>query len=674
MMKKIFTSFMTVATAAVLSASAWAAPLEFTANAINSNTSGVSEKVPAGGSFENATKFPNINLTPAEYGWTVNGSTLSLTSDKGYSKEIDVNHMFYDFGEWGGPDVIVNVGLENITESGVYTLHIPANFFTLDDNGNEAQELTWTYTNTASQGGGDEVTLKVNSLTINGADLMTTGKLAQLQRDDAIEVKIDPIADAAMVVLTFKDEDGGIIRTMEVYDKAGSTADPATGTYTTSVAGRAVNKFFNDKNYTLTVMAYSSNNVNNPANRKWGPVDIPFAGDSEAYKFSDAKFVSVSPDANSEITDVTTPVIVTFSSPVESVECTATTGGQGAETSTFTDITPNADKTVWTIKPGKYFWSNSGAEWTFIITAKDAEGRVVEGNNGVEEGSYYSVIYGCYLTWPEVNITPGTGMVEELYEFSVTEPRGIGFSYTSTPYVINAEGETVARADMNSQVQYDAQGRDISTLPMGDYVAVKSVFHLTTALTEPGKYTLIIPRASFAMGSQYDSDQNRYMEIEYQVVPMVAVNVELVNFAKTSFKVAKDNDATVTLTPAADWKLASLTLNGEDVTEDVADNTYTLKGMTEDANLAATYEYAHEVEIIETTGIVSVENHDYTVSSSEEFIKIENLLAGDTVKVYTVNGMAVAQMTATQDTMEISLPKGQVYVVMINGAAVKVMH
>jgi len=128
------------------------------------------------------------------------------------------------------------------------------------------------------------------------------------------------------------------------------------------------------------------------------------------------------------------------------------------------------------------------------------------------------------------------------------------------------------------------------------------------------------------------------------------------------------------LQPAADWTLASLTLNGKDVTADVVDNAYTLKKVAEESSLIATYEFAHEMDVVETTGIVSVENHDYTISNVDGFIQIENLKGGDVVKVYTVNGMSVAQMTASKDVMKISAPTGQVYVVMINGAAVKVKH
>ena len=685
-MRKFFYNLFVVAVALLASASPVQAAVNFTVNAMNSTADGATVKVAPNGSFENATKFPNINITMAEYGATVAGSTLSLTSDKGYSKDIEINSMFYEM-EYGN-DIIVKISNEEITESGVYTLHVPAGFLTLNGESNEAADFVWTYTNSNEQGGGDETQLELTSFTVKTSNMLAENPaLDQITSGDPIVININPIPEAVMLTLAFNDKDGNTIRRMEIYDNQYNKnieVDPAKGKYKTVVAGKSVNKFFIDTEYTAVITGYSSNNANNPANKVWGPVEVKFTGTSEPYKFSEAKIVSITPTTRqgsdistptAEISDVTTPIVVTFSAPVESVKCTASEGGQGASTYTFTDIKPNADKTIWTIYPGS-FWKSAAAEYMFMISAKDANGRVVEGTNGVEAGSYTTAYYGCYLTWPAVSILPATGMIEELYEFTVNETRCVGFNGTGKPYVVNENGETVATADLNSQVQYDAQGRDISTLPMGDYKAVKMTFNLDKAITEPGKYTLCVPRATFAIGSGYDADFNRYMEIEYQVVkmPKQKINVELVNFAKTSFEVLEGRDATVSLQPAADWTLASLTLNGKDVTADVVDNAYTLKKVAEESSLIATYEFAHEVDVVETTGIVSVENHDYTISNVDGFIQIENLKAGDVVKVYTVNGMSVAQMTASKDVMKISAPTGQVYVVMINGAAVKVKH
>lgn len=149
-MRKFFYNLFVVAVALLASASPVQAAVNFTVNAMNSTADGATVKVAPNGSFENATKFPNINITMAEYGATVAGSTLSLTSDKGYSKDIEINSMFYEM-EYGN-DIIVKISNEEITESGVYTLHVPAGFLTLNGESNEAADFVWTYTNSNEQG------------------------------------------------------------------------------------------------------------------------------------------------------------------------------------------------------------------------------------------------------------------------------------------------------------------------------------------------------------------------------------------------------------------------------------------------------------------------------------------------------------------------------------------
>lgn len=679
-MNKLFTALMTVAAAASLSVSASAA-LNLGVVAVNTTDAGSTEKVAAGGDFYNSTKFPNINISVPEYGGTCTGENLLLTSDKGLSKEIEVNKMFYEME--ADLDIVVKVGNENIQASGVYTLHIPANYITLGGVGNDAADLVWTYTNTTEQGGGEDVKLELTAFTVNGVNMLgATPKLDQLTKGVPVDITINPISAAQMLTVSFQNaETGEIVRNMEIYANPMNPAvevDPAIGKYKTEVSGRAVNKFFVGTKYKAVVTGYSSTNANNPSNQKWGPVEVTFEGASEPYRFSNAQVVSVSPETNSEVVDASTPVVITFSAPVETVTCKATEGGQFATIVDMTDITANADKTIWTIKPGASFWNGSDSEWTFMIAAKDADGLVVEGNHGLEANSEYWVAYSCFLAGPAVAIAPASGMVEELYEFVATDNTGIGFAYTATPYVINEAGETVAKVDMNSQVQYDSKGRDINDIPMTEEVlAVKSVFHLTERITVPGKYTFVIPHASFAIGTEFTSRSNRYMALEYTVVPMVAVNVELGGYAKASFKVAEGNNASVALQPEADWQVASVTLNGADVTADVVDNVYTIKDIKEEANLVAAYEYANEIEIVEEGGNVSVESVEgdrYTVTNNAEGVLVQGLNIGDVVNVFTSNGMLIVSKTASKENMKISLPAGQVYIVAIQGAAVKVVR
>lgn len=167
-------------------------------------------------------------------GYTVNGSELRVTSDKGFDKNIGINAGFYEMGY--ADQIIVNTQSEELTESGKYTLYVPANFFTASDGtGNEAVEFSWDYTYTGSTGGGDqEGDLVVKSVDINGTDVLTSKALASIGGGDVIDIKIDPIADAQMLYVTFGEKDGELLRTIEIYNRTGNNdfvVDPATGSY-----------------------------------------------------------------------------------------------------------------------------------------------------------------------------------------------------------------------------------------------------------------------------------------------------------------------------------------------------------------------------------------------------------------------------------------------------------
>ena len=314
----------------------------------------------------------------------------------------------------------------------------------------------------------------------------------------------------------------------------------------------------------------------------------------------------------------------------------------------------------------------------FFFYAKDAEGRVVEGNSGEEAGSCYQVTYDCFLAWPEATVLPATGFVEEIYEFAATYETGINISWSAVPYLLDADGNEVCRLDMNENAitLYDKDGKPFDeNTPMNE-IAMKMTCHLTEHVTTPGDYVMVFPRSSFSFGTEHDGESNREMRIAYKVVKMPVVNVELENFGKASYKVPAGTSTTVTLTPAKDWKVASLSLDGKDVTADVKDGAYTLTEVTEDASLIASFEYAEEVSLVETTGIVEVGDRSLTVNATEEYISISGVVAGDNVAVYTMNGMVIGQITVTEgkDEIRISAPAGQVYLVKVNDSAVKVKH
>lgn len=88
-------------------------------------------RVQSGGDVENDSYLQNINIELPDYGYKINGTTLRLTSDKGYDKELDVITTFYD-NEFA-TQLIVKSAIMEIKESATYTLHVPAGFVTGDN-------------------------------------------------------------------------------------------------------------------------------------------------------------------------------------------------------------------------------------------------------------------------------------------------------------------------------------------------------------------------------------------------------------------------------------------------------------------------------------------------------------------------------------------------------------
>lgn len=650
-------------------------PFDFTAYA-RVNVGDKSVKAAPGEAFESSEAFPNVNIAPEAYGAKVSTKVLRITGDNGYDSEVDINTSFYE-NQWA-QEIVCLVEDLNITQSGTYTIHIPEGFLTKGTKKSEAKQLTWTYTYKPSQSGGDDKELVVRSLTIAGTDLLTTRKLASLTPGEELAVNIDPIEEAEMVRVNITDDAGNTIRNIEIYEgpTKSDVVDRATGYYKTSVGGFDTEKFFVGSEYTVSVTAYSSTNVGNPANSVWGPVEYKFTGTSEPYVFSNVTVVGTTPEDGFDVTDSSQRITITYSEPVESVKCEYSSGGQMAVTGTFETI-PNADKTIWTVIPGKTFWESSDTAWMFMFYAKDAEGRVVEGNTGKEEGSYYRATFSWYLAWPEPDIKPAAGFVEELYEFTATYPTGVNISWNSVPYLTDAEGNEVCKLDMDLSAfkYFDANGDPLPEKPE-DVKAVKMIFHLTEHVTTPGEYTMVFPRSCFSLGTEFEGEQNRAMYIEYKIVEMPVVNVELENFGKASYKVPQGSSTTITLTPSKDWKVATVSLNGKDVTADVKDGVYTLKEVTAESDIIATFKYAEEVALIETTGIVEMGERSLTVTSNGENIAISGVAEGDNVAVYTMNGMVIGQVavSAGKDEIRISAPAGQIYLVKVNDTAFKVRH
>lgn len=109
--------------------------------------------------------------------------------------------------------------------------------------------------------------------------------------------------------------------------------------------------------------------------------------------------------------------------------------------------------------------------------------------------------------------------------------------------------------------------------------------------------------------------------------------------------------------PDDKWLVHSVTFNGEDVTQQMVDGSYTTPAITTNSTLIVVFEDKED-------GIQSPQNSNVRVyGESDGTICINNLADGEMVCVYDTNGRMVRQETASSEQMRIKLDNHGVYIV-----------
>lgn len=109
--------------------------------------------------------------------------------------------------------------------------------------------------------------------------------------------------------------------------------------------------------------------------------------------------------------------------------------------------------------------------------------------------------------------------------------------------------------------------------------------------------------------------------------------------------------------PDDKWLVHSVTFNGEDVTQQMVDSSYTTPALTTNSTLIVVFEEKPD-------GIQSPQNSNVRVyGECDGTICINNLADGEMVYVYDTNGRMVRQETASSKQMRIKLDNHGVYIV-----------
>lgn len=189
--------------------------------------------------------------------------------------------------------------------------------------------------------------------------------------------------------------------------------------------------------------------------------------------------------------------------------------------------------------------------------------------------------------------------------------------------------------------------------------------------TEHGKYTIAFPDGYFV-----DDDYNEMpgFSFTYIIEPPKKVNVavKVSNGVSYNVTVNEGSELNVTYTELPEnWKVTGVTLDGNELGADAIGAAFGAGALTQDAVVEFELAYDGELTFIDkTNGVVSIDSR-ITIQVVDGKIRIENL-NGEEVVVYNLGGMVMGRHTANNEALEITLPAGT-YIVTVNGNALKVI-
>ncbi|MDE7442294.1 MAG: hypothetical protein K2M69_09035 [Muribaculaceae bacterium] len=346
---------------------------------------------------------------------------------------------------------------------------------------------------------------------------------------------------------------------------------------------------------------------------------------------------------------------------------------------------------------------------TFAITRKtlDSESEIGNGeltgryfvgevNETLYEGNEYKMVWmansfivdssfiGQYIGNPEVAVTL-KGTTPTIDDFGLTanvsdrlHSHADVFSFVTESEIKAGEGATMKLMDGEESVaeapvyvSHEAKGYRA----YADFGGQK---------LENGKtYDVVLPEGSVYAANGIVNNPEIKSAItampEQEAAPeFISVKLNIDEYATATYRMVKGEESVVDLKAGDDWKLESLSLNGDDVTSEVSEQgLYTLPALNEDATLDATYAYAHDITYDYETGVGNIEDSPYALRKDGSHLIISGLNGGEHIAIYTLGGMNVAELPSVPAEMgkaSINLPEGQVYIVVINGISIKWKH
>ena len=259
-----------------------------------------------------------------------------------------------------------------------------------------------------------------------------------------------------------------------------------------------------------------------------GETSVTLHGATKAFEFSSVKLLEIIPEPETApLTSAADSIVVMkFSAPVEITnESAFIIAGFGAK-EPLRSLRSNADKTEWTLViPESYM-----TEQVFIymsVAAKDENGKVVMGNAGTNEGSYFNLCFETPFNAPDMDVTPADGSI-------LTSIKEVIFGYSGGINELSAGGEKVEIWDRMRNLVATAVSMEL-VIPEGkeddfSYVPTEIKVTFDREITEPGAYIVHVPASTFTLGEQFDTKNNKETFVNYIIegtAPQTFVPVEV---------------------------------------------------------------------------------------------------------------------------------------------------
>jgi len=154
-----------------------------------------------------------------------------------------------------------------------------------------------------------------------------------------------------------------------------------------------------------------------------------------------------------------------------------------------------------------------------------------------------------------------------------------------------------------------------------------------------------------------------------EVTEEVTLTIKQAESGSVSTKVRKGSVYEMTINVEDGWKLHSVTLNDEDYTEKLsADGKLTTPELTTDSRLSVVYEQDAPTQ----SRLLSASK--VTIQATSQGARVKNAAAGETIYVYSEDGVLQKTVCTTGTETDIPLERDGLYIIKVEDLVVKLRH